>query len=547
MFDLRYYQHAALQAARAEHDRHQATIIVAATGTGKTEIYLAMAVAEPGRVLILAHRDYLLNSPIKRLAAHGFDDVAVEKAESRSEVYFDKAKIVFASVQSLSRPKRLATFDPRSFSLVIIDEAHRAVAATYRRVIEHFRKNPRVRFLLLTATPNRKDNIGLRNLCDGDISVAYTYSPKQAAEEGWIVPLRFYRREVEDLDFSHVNLKGTDLDPEQVEALLMNEKPLHRVCASLAEDRGPTVIFCPGVKVAHAYSLMMNTRYRPDRAVVLWQESTDEERERAGKQLANGDIDYLFNCDIVTEGYDVPELIRVVWAAPTASLVKFTQGTGRVFRPHGSLRSALDGDQDNAEQRRLLIAQSPKPIGHVVTYYPQNCRHQLCEPNDILGGADLPQEIRQAAKQIQEATAAQVNGSDPAEDVDSAHAFVGLKALIDQRRKHLKAIADVNDVEYDAFGGSRNRHTGTNVSDVKKAAKAVSEDWPPGKDPSPAMLAWLRHHGIPNASKLGLTAWRAFLLRKLIEMGIKPETALSYGKNQALAVEKKLKEKNDAG
>lgn len=81
-----------------------------------------MAVAEAGRVLVLAHRDYLLNSPIKRLAAHGFDDVAVEKADARSEVYFTKAKIVFASVQSLSRPKRLATFDPQSFSLVIIDE-----------------------------------------------------------------------------------------------------------------------------------------------------------------------------------------------------------------------------------------------------------------------------------------------------------------------------------------------------------------------------------------------------------------------------------------
>ena len=505
-----------------------------------------MAVAEAGRVLVLAHRDYLLNSPIKRLAAHGFDDVAVEKADARSEVYFTKAKIVFASVQSLSRPKRLATFDPQSFSLVIIDEAHRAVAASYRKVIDHFRKNPRIRFLLLTATPNRKDNIALRNLCDGDISVAHTYSPKQAADDGWIVPLRFYRREVEGLDFSHVNLKGSDLDSEQVEALLVNEKPLHRVCASLAEDRGPTVIFCPGVKVAHAYSLMMNNRYRPDRSVVLWQESTDEERDTAGKKLAGGDIDYLFNCDIVTEGYDVPELVRVVWAAPTASLVKFTQGTGRVFRPHGSLRSALDGGLDNAEQRRLLIAQSPKPVGHVVTYYPQNCRHQLCEPNDILGGTDLPQEIRQAAKQVQEATAAQANGSDPSEDITTAKAFVELKALLDQRRKNLKAVADVNDVEYDAFGGSRNRHTGNGAGEVKKAAKAVSEDWPPGKDPSPAMLSWLRHHGIPNAAKLGLTAWRAFVLRKLIDMGVKPETALSYSKAQALAVEKKMKVKNDA-
>src|SRR6185369_5103927 len=102
--------------------RHQAAVIVSATGTGKTEMYLYMAVSAPGRVLVVAHRDYLLGQPIARLAAHGFDDVAVEKADLRSEVGLSKAKIVFASIQSLSKPARLETFNPFAFDIVIVDE-----------------------------------------------------------------------------------------------------------------------------------------------------------------------------------------------------------------------------------------------------------------------------------------------------------------------------------------------------------------------------------------------------------------------------------------
>lgn len=545
MFDLRYYQSEATDAALREWERHQATAIIAATGTGKTEIYLSLAVSLPGRVLVIAHRDYLLDSPIGRLKAHGFDDVAVEKAEQKSEGMLVKAKVVFASIQSLCRPNRLATFKPCDFSLVVIDEGHRAVAATYRRVIEHFQTNPRVRFLILTATPKRKDNIALGNLCGGDISVAYTYSPRQSATEGWIVPLRFYRRVVEGLDFSNVRLKGADLDQDQVEALLLEEQPLHKVCASLAEDQGPTIVFCPGVKIAQAYAILMSKRYRPDRATVLWADSPDDEREVAGKKLAQGDLDYIFNVDLYTEGFDVPELARVVWAAPTASLVRFTQGTGRVFRPHGSLKESLSGSRDEAAARRLLIEQSPKPFGAVVTYYPQNCKHQVCEPNDILGGDELPPDVRAAAKQVQEATAAQRSGSDPQEDVETAKAWVELRKLLEQRRREIKAKAEYSDVEYDGIGGSRNRGASESTAEVKQAAKAVSDDWPQTKPASPAQLGWFRYKGV--AVPEGFTAWRAFVVRELIEAGVSPETAMSYSKKQALAVKDKLAAKRDAG
>ena len=78
VFDLRYYQAEALEAVRTTWEKHQAAVVVSATGTGKTEMYLHAAVSHPGRVLVIGHRDYLISQPIARLAAHGFDDVSVE-------------------------------------------------------------------------------------------------------------------------------------------------------------------------------------------------------------------------------------------------------------------------------------------------------------------------------------------------------------------------------------------------------------------------------------------------------------------------------------
>lgn len=538
MFNLRYYQSEAIAATYSEWDRVQSTAIIAATACGKTEMYLSLATEFPGRVLILAHRDYLLRQPIKRLEKVGFDDVAVEKAEECSEGGLVSHKIVFGSVQTLCKPNRLAAFNPFDFSVVIVDEGHRAVAKSYRTILDHFKSNPRLRVLILTATPKRKDGVALGNVCD---SVAYSYGPNQAIKEGWIVPLRFYRRDVEGLDFRNVNMKGSDLNPDEVERLLMEEKPLHTVCASLAEDRGPTVVFCPGVAVSRAYATLMNNRYRPGRSAVLWADSTDDERELVGKQLAQGELDYLFNCDLVTEGYDVPELVRVVWAAPTASLVRFTQGTGRVFRTHSSLREALTGDRAEADARKLLIQQSPKPLGQVVTYYPQNCKHQLCEPNDILGGDDLDAETKAYAKQIQEKTAAQDGGSDPEEDVETAEAVVELRRLLDKKRKNIKAVANVHDQEYDAFGGMKHR---TALSDTgkaaKDAAKAMSSDWPVKTPISPKQAGLLRTLG---AKQLPDGAWQASVVISLVKQhGVNINTALSYGRKQGLAVLKSYEE-----
>lgn len=544
MFDLRYYQDELLAGARKQWETHQSTAIIAATGTGKTEMYMSAAVSEPGRVLVLVHRDYLIGQPIERLERAGFEDVAVEKAHERAEVGYRRAKIVFASVQSIgpeSQRHRLDTFDPFAFSLIIVDEGHRATSATYRRVLDHFTRNPRLKVLIVTATPNRKDGVALNNICQ---SVAGVYGPSQAMADGWIVPVKFYRRDVSSLDFSNVRLKGSDLDPEQVQALLMQEKPLHEVCASLAEDRGPTIVFCPEVKIANAYAELMNNRYRPGRSVMLCADSPDADRERAGKALAQGELDFIFNVNLYTEGYDLPNLLRVVWAAPTASLVRYTQGVGRVFRPHPSLRGLLCGGRDMAPQRKLLVEQSPKPFGIVVTYYPQNCQHELCDPVDILGGDDLPGDVKAFAKKVQDETSKQGGGSKTEEDIETAKVICDLRAIASRRLKELKAKAAFADRQFDPMSGRKSIGSGAGVAVARDSLAVAAQSWR-GEPATEKQMRWFNWKRIPIPD--GFTKFQASVVRDLIEFGVDPMTALSWPKNQALKVRDEYRQRSAEG
>ena len=159
MFDLRYYRRDLIAGAQAAWQGVQSVALVSCHGDRQNR-----NVHEPRRgraemgVLVLVHRDYLIGQPIARLGAAGYPhSVAVEKAGDHDDRI---SKILFASVQSIgpkSQAAKLAGIDPNDFGLVIVDEGHRGTAATYRTVLDHFRKNRSCKVLILTATPNRKD------------------------------------------------------------------------------------------------------------------------------------------------------------------------------------------------------------------------------------------------------------------------------------------------------------------------------------------------------------------------------------------------------
>ena len=138
---LRPYQQEAVDAIFREFAEHQSTLLVLPTGTGKTVVFSTVAhVWETGRVVIMAHREELIRQAAEKVHAITGDPVDIEMGEYRAPEGPDwlvpKAKVLVTSVQTMSRPGRLAKFDPHEFGLLITDECFPAGTLVDGRPIE---------------------------------------------------------------------------------------------------------------------------------------------------------------------------------------------------------------------------------------------------------------------------------------------------------------------------------------------------------------------------------------------------------------------------
>ena len=158
---LRDYQRDALTAIADAEARGQRRILAALpTGCGKTILFVEHILRRlPRRALVLVHRDELLQQ-----AAEKFRQIApgahlgIVKAEQDGHT----ARVVLASVQTLSRANRLQRL-ATDFRTIVIDEAHHAAADSYRAILKHVGAfQPHGPLVLgVTATPYRADGIGL--------------------------------------------------------------------------------------------------------------------------------------------------------------------------------------------------------------------------------------------------------------------------------------------------------------------------------------------------------------------------------------------------
>jgi superfamily II DNA or RNA helicase len=252
----RPYQADCLAAIRAGFETWDSQLIVLATGLGKTVIFSHLAanwplrIDSPSRVLVIAHREELIDQAADKLAIVSGEVPGIEMAERRLEPVLGRLpRLVVSSVQTMSRPDRLARFDPADYSLLIIDESHHSVAATYRRVIDHFRQNDRLKVLGVTATPRRADDLAMGQVFE---NCCFDYGIEPGIDGGWLVPVRQRAVRVEGLDFSKVRATAGDLNEGDLDRILSEEKHLHAVAAPAVEMAGdnPTLVFC--VTVNHA-------------------------------------------------------------------------------------------------------------------------------------------------------------------------------------------------------------------------------------------------------------------------------------------------------
>jgi len=369
---LRDYQIDAVEAIEREHGekRVRSTLIVLATGLGKTTIFCEWArrrhVRHGGRVLVLAHREELVNQAAERLRKQipGVE-VGIEMAGQHTSSLMPQPFVV-ASVQTLSMAKRLKRLDPWDFTSIVVDEAHHATSGSYRVILDHFHA---AQVLGVTATPDRSDKVGLGHLFD---SCAYRMDMSDGINRGFLSPIVAQQIVVEHLDISRVRSRGGDLTAADLEQAMTTDRVLHEIAGPLVQEAGSrsTIVFTPTVAIAKALVNVLAS-YTKARAAVVHGETESDTRRRILAEYDGGDIQFLVNCAVLTEGFDSPRTSCIGLARPTKSRALMTQCIGRGTR--------LFPGKEN-----LLVIDF---VGMVGT------SHDLCTPEHVLMGENPLPEI----------------------------------------------------------------------------------------------------------------------------------------------------------
>lgn len=447
---FRPYQSECVDAVLRDFASHRSVLAVLATGLGKTVIGSALILewlreSGRGQVLWIAHRKELIEQAVDTIHQVTGLDVAVEMGQHCADLNnLWSSPVVVGSVQTLSRDRRLRRFRPERFGLLVTDEAHHAVASTYRKVYRHFREgnpeweivgNTAIRHLGITATPKRSDDLAMGRVFD---HVAFSYEIEPAVRDGWLVPVRQAIVMVEDLDLSKIRTIGGDYQQDELEEVVTRRKVLLQMAQPAIEQSGekPALFFCVGVKQSEMMCEVLRDR-KPGSAAWVSGETEKSERKQIIEDFRAGRLQYLCNCGVLLEGFDAPIASTVVMARPTKSLPLYVQMLGRATRP---LPGTVEGLAD-AAARKTAIAHSAKPWATVLDFVGNATLHAhsaTVSAADVLGG-NYGDAVKQYAKRNLQSNGNPVGVE---ESLERADAEVAL--LLEEQDRRARIVAEVD-------------------------------------------------------------------------------------------------------
>ena len=294
------------------------------TGTGKT-VVLASIIREhlgnllpEGGVLVVAHRREILDQTVETLKRCGLTGE------------LEGGTVVVESIQKLAMAKEGAD---RTFSLVVIDEAHHAQARTYKMLWDWF---PGARFLGMTATPCRMKKEGFTDLFD---KLICTWDVKRFIMEGWLADYDYVAiRPDSDMKgrLEMLKKRGADGDYQVKEmgSIMDNRaciEQLYRSYRHFANGRQGIIY---AINRTHAEHIRQYYEERGECVMLIDSSTPKRERERMMEEYRMGRIRIFVNCEIAGEGVDVPDVSFIQMARPSLSLSKYLQQVGRGLRPN---------------------------------------------------------------------------------------------------------------------------------------------------------------------------------------------------------------------
>lgn len=377
---LREYQNDAIQCCVRDLRQWRSSLIVLATGLGKTILFSKIIESWKGRVLVLVHLEELLQNAYQEIEAITGEIIGIERQKDRE----NGERVVVSLIHTLKHTYQ--RFPPNFFSLIIIDEAHHAASEIYLRVLEYFSS---AKVIGLTATDARTD--GKRLPFD---TCSYRMGIKDGIDNGYLVPIRGRRVIIDSINLTKVKQTGSGdfddaaLDDEMVKGA---SAIADIITSDYAFDKG--ILFFPGCASAKLTSELINKRIS-NLSVYVDGKIVGTERRRLVSSLKSGHANWLCNVGIATEGFNWPEAAVIGMCSPTLSRAAYVQRAGRGTRPLARLLNGLSKESE----RTQAIKYSFKPYMTILDFVGISANLNLISHESFLEPIDNEPKEKHSAK-----------------------------------------------------------------------------------------------------------------------------------------------------
>lgn len=317
-------------------------LAVAATGSGKTTVFSSVIRDHNGPSIAIAHRHELVGQISLALARNGIrhriigqpalirDCVAAHIEHTGRSYYNAVGTCGVASVDTLVKmPTNTPWFN--TVTLWVQDECHHLLSKTkWGTAASLF---PNARGLGVTATPVRADGLGLGRHADGLMdTMVFAPSMRDLIDEGYLTDYRIFAPP-SDLDLSSVGISaGGDYSPDPLRKAVRQSHIVGDVVQHYIRIAAGKlgVTFCTDVESASDVAAAFRQAGVPAETVSA--KTPPAVRAAILRRFANGEIKQLTNCDLFSEGFDLPALEVVSMARPTQSFGLYSQQFGRALR-----------------------------------------------------------------------------------------------------------------------------------------------------------------------------------------------------------------------
>lgn len=314
-----------------EHIRHKIfrpTVIVAPTAFGKSVMIAKIAESVDDRILILQPNKELLEQNFTKFMQLGIGYAGIYSASFDSKQIHD---VTYATIGSIY--KEGLTFKSMGFTKIIVDECH-LYPREAESMIGRFLKDSGITHVLgLTATPFHLQRGTVQMLTNGARQffkdILHVSQIQDMIELGYWSPLNY---EIQDIDLSglkYSSIKNDYSDPS-LSQVYEDNNVRDKIINKLSElrDRRSIVVFVHSVNAARELESVLGRKT----SAAIYAGMSDSDRNAAISDFRNGKIRVLFNVNVLSHGFDCPNIDCIITARPTASISLYYQQLGRGVR-----------------------------------------------------------------------------------------------------------------------------------------------------------------------------------------------------------------------